>query len=303
MKTTWFKNYLKSKLKYIILKRYKSKLNWREAPKYENFLRLCQKTNKNKLNLNTALNDTVKRFENDGFVALSFKKPEQLAEKILNGIREKEKKGINLWNKDRRYVDFTKDFEKELEQVFNSEIKEFLESVYKTYFRVYFGVCYRSQRQSKVETAGGSQLWHADGGPGTCINLMYYLTEATESNGAMECLPWCESLKIFKKEQPNESENTKKNKGSNAKEDTRDILCEWYSSEIEKKYKHSIVRPTGSKGMFLAFRNNILHKGGFPEIGCERIVCVFHIYPSIANRLHNIPEKFSPYPKDPNWKE
>jgi hypothetical protein len=56
--------------------------------------------------------------------------------------------------------------------------------------------------------------------------------------------------------------------------------------------------------MVLAFRNNSLHRGGFPEPGHTRYVCVFHCYPSDRPtryeryREHGILKPGS-YPADP----
>jgi len=59
-----------------------------------------------------------------------------------------------------------------------------------------------------------------------------------------------------------------------------------------------------SAGLLVPFRNNILHKGGYPEAGRVRYVCVFHLYPSVTatpfERYRKVGiAKVASYPKDP----
>jgi hypothetical protein len=56
----------------------------------------------------------------------------------------------------------------------------------------------------------------------------------------------------------------------------------------------------------LAFRNNVLHRGGFPLPGHERKVCVFHLYPAaqavpFAAYLERGLGKTASYPVNPAW--
>ena len=125
----------------------------------------------------------------------------------------------------------------------------------------------------------------SDGGPGTCINVMFYLSEGTSSNGAMEVVSWKDSKKIFADERP----ALRKLLATRAPQDgskmarlkAREILTEWYREQIAAR-RVSVEQPTGEAGLVLAFRNNTIHKGGFPDPERVRYVIVFHVYPSTS---------------------
>ncbi|MFA5908687.1 MAG: hypothetical protein WC815_07915 [Vicinamibacterales bacterium] len=49
----------------------------------------------------------------------------------------------------------------------------------------------------------------------------------------------------------------------------------------------SVEQPTGETGLVLAFRNNTIHKGGFPAATRVRYVSVFHVCPSTSPLAHD----------------
>ena len=155
------------------------------------------------------------------------------------------------------------------------------------------------------EKPKGSQLWHVDGGPGTCINLMFCLSEVNKSNGSMKCLSWKESKNILKE---NYDEYYKldiklKNKLI-SKIENRAIKNEILNKKIKNINPKHISQPTSKPGLLYAFRNNCIHAGGYPERGYERYVCVFHIYPNtnkpdLLKYLKNGVQKKEPFPLNP----
>ena len=175
-----------------------------------------------------------------------------------------------------------------------------INNIFGAHFKVYYGVMYKSLRIR--ETAEGSQLWHSDGGPGTCMNVMFCLNATTEKNGAMEFVPWEVSVKLFSGERKDVKKLFEKSSGGEAKK--RTLLCDYYERRIQDEFSANQIRLTGDSGLALAFRNNVVHRGGYPCRGHERYVCVFHIYPSVEDtpwsKYHSSGIcKVAPYPEDP----
>jgi hypothetical protein len=154
------------------------------------------------------------------------------------------------------------------------------------------------------KSPSGSQLWHSDGGPGTCMNLMFCLSKTHERNGAMEFIPWDASLEIFSQERV--ACRSIKEKQKDLKINGRDLRSRYYEDIIMDKFAHRKERIVGDEGLVLAFRNNIIHRGGYCEAGNVRYVCVFHLYPAlqaapwIQYKKIGIP-KMSGYPSDPDF--
>lgn len=64
----------------------------------------------------------------------------------------------------------------------------------------------------------------------------------------------------------------------------REYLADCYDREIKRRYSDKIAQPTGSAGTVVAFMNNTVHWGGFPEPGYVHYACIFHFYPSDCAR-------------------
>lgn len=182
-----------------------------------------------------------------------------------------------------------------LEDLFRDDLGTFLSAYFCTSFKIFYGLLYRSVAQSRL--AVGSQLWHSDGGPGTCVNVMFYPEDTNASNGPLEVLPWPDSLRVFEME---------KRLGRLGILDiaSRDVRSGFYADQIEKNYHGKTLRPSGPAGLVVPFLNNTIHRGGLPHPGHSRIAFVFHCYPSHRPvdfgryRATGI-GKSAPYPNDP----
>jgi len=124
----------------------------------------------------------------------------------------------------------------------------------------------------------------------------------------MELLPWEFTEEIVSKERPEvplRLEAAVKNNPNMTRLDLREIKTEFFREHVEASHRDQIEQPTGRAGLVIPFRNNVLHKGGFPEEGRTRYVCIFHIYPSgkptdwEMYRLNGVP-KCASYPKNPS---
>ncbi len=252
--------------------------------------------------------EAVRHFRDDGFAAYWTDQNKVLADSILAKIKVLESEGKPIWDDDFGYVgDLFNEFP-EVEQLFRSSLNEFLETAYGSYVKIFYGKLYKSVRSLAVPS--GSQIWHSDGGPGTCTNVMFYLSEGTKENGAMEAVTWDVSRKLFSLEKAEMrrriAKRAKELDRSLNRNEIRDTLSNWYGEEILTNYGDRHFQPTGQPGMVLAFRNNTIHRGGFPDEGHTRYVIVFHIYPSETPMPYDkykeagIP-KIGAYPKNPDF--
>jgi len=268
-------------------------------------LKKCQKQAPSYIHLDSVMSEAVESFNRLGFHAFRSNLTSELAQSILLKIRHQELTGLKVWDDDGRYQlgdPFIK-FD-ELKLLFDTCLRGFLEGIYGCGFSIYYSVIYKSTRVDNCPPQG-SQLWHADGGPGTCINLMYCLSETTKQNGAMKCLPWQDTLKIFSQEDIERSRLTKMNKKNLSRMELRELTTRYYQKRIEEEFFDRVIQPTDGPGLIYAFRNNCLHSGGYTEIGHERYVCVFHIYPSMIKSsldwcVKNGTKKVGAYPLSPD---
>ena len=119
----------------------------------------------------------------------------------------------------------------------------------------------------------------------------------------MECLPWNETLSVFEQERA-AIRRQRPSAMVPDKESERDRRCAWYAAHIDRAHASEVVQPVGEPGLVLAFRNNLLHKGGFPEPGESRMVFVFHLYPGetafdFKDYVNGGMGKTDSYPRDP----
>ncbi|HYS18097.1 MAG TPA: hypothetical protein VET45_14325 [Candidatus Binatia bacterium] len=286
------------RLELKAVKRHRSRLGRRLAPRYTEYLEACRTAFRGDRVTSPEIVGQARVFGDKGFTSFWTAENQRLADAMLAKIRREESSGADIWDADGRYRDEIYTSFPEIERLFQGTLGAFLTEVYRAHFKIFFGVLYKSERLAAAPT--GSQLWHTDGGPGTCINVMFYLKDVSTEDGAMECLPWDASLAIYRKELCSGEVQRRIRSGENE----RDVKCGLYLDEISRSHRARVEQPRGKAGLLLPFRNNILHKGGYPEAGRVRYVCVFHVYPSAAAppfvryRSAGI-AKSGAYPKDP----
>jgi hypothetical protein len=287
-----------SRLELQAVKRHRSRLGRRVAPRYTEYLETCRTQFRGSGAPSSEILARAREFEDRGFTSFWTAENQRLANGMLAKIRREEANGADIWDGDGRYRDEIYRSFPEIERLFQGTLGAFLNEAYRAHFKIFFGVLYKSERLAAAPT--GSQLWHTDGGPGTCINVMFYLKDVSKEDGAMECLPWDASFAIYRKEICSPEVQRRIRSGENE----RDVKCGFYLDEISRSYRARVEQPHGKAGLLLPFRNNILHKGGYPEAGRDRYVCVFHVYPSatatpFARYRQAGIAKTGSYPKDP----
>jgi hypothetical protein len=286
--------------------KHKSRMGFLKAPAYSNYLNKCKnsysKSNHTSLNLPENILLAVNNFLSDGVGSFITDRSNELASSIYEKLKYEEK-NKNIWS-DRdsgRYMadDIYQRFP-EIELLFKHVLSPFLESIYQSHYQIFYGKLYKSLRKKNLPV--GSEIWHSDGGPGTCINLMVSLSEVNSRNGAMEILPWPYTVEIFKNERKYlQQKCSEDNSDCNNKDYIRTLKANYFEEQIKLKFSKHISQPQGESGTVIAMMNNTIHKGGFPDAGESRYVCIFHIYPfshktPYAQYRENGISKKAPYP-------
>lgn len=288
-----FKDNLLTLRNYIRLNIFKSPMSEISSIQY-NFYHYASKfffklNNKSKLIFDKEAN----QFNKNGFTTFTNINIEKKCTEIYNKL----KNNNNSWEKNKKLKNSPSDiFKDELISIFSSGVDQFIKNSFKSDYYIFYHILYKSNRSSKLEIPEGSELWHADGGPGICMNLMICHTPINESNGAMKIINWNDSKKLLTKLYL-DNKKLLRNKKVIFPEDIekrlflRQIKCEILKKLIENNSIKSYQPKSNKPGTIFAFRNNCVHAGGFTELGFERIVSVMHIYPS--TRKTSLNEKFN----------
>lgn len=287
------------------IEKHRSRLERSQAYLYTDYLTRCQKRFSGIPDNTPEVTDAVCAFQRKNVASFWNRDNQQLARSIIDKIYAEEQAGMQIWNERGQYTKELYMTFPEIEQLFRGSLGSFVKTCFRADFKIYYGMLFKSERLMDVPT--GSQLWHADGGPGTCIIVIFYLKDVAKEDGALECLPWEYSLAMYRNELPifrNGLELAAKSGKELSREEIRKIKCDYYDETIAKSYRKFVEQPTGPAGLIAAFGNNILHKGGYPDRGRTRYVCLFHCYPSDwptpfeRYREHGI-KKVESYPKNP----
>ncbi|MBW3057105.1 hypothetical protein CU311_06745 [Prochlorococcus marinus str. MU1402] len=248
------------------------------------------KVKNRKFNLNK--NQYAKKFNQVGFACFTDKNIENECKSILQKLNSEDEP----WDSENRFNrSASKAFKKELINIFNSGVNEFIQSAFDSDYYIFYHTLYKSNRLSKAKIPEGSQLWHADGGPGNCMNLMICHSHINEFNGSMKIFPWEISKKLlgnlsYGYKRLIRSDLNKIKNFDHSRMAYRELKCNLLAKYIKKNAYKFFQPKSKTSGTIFAFRNNCVHAGGFTEVGNERIVSIFHIYPS--KKQTSIEEKF-----------
>ena len=284
------------------IQQHRSRVGRHDAPKYTAYLEKARAAYSGRLPPAGELARSLDAFGHDGVTSFVTATTADVAKSVAGRLAVLERSG-QAWEPESEFGnqnyrgDVYRDFP-EIEQLFAGPLGVFLENHFECHFKVFFGTLYRST--SAAGRRLGSQLWHSDSGPGTCVNVMFYPFETDAQSGTLEVLPWPFSLALYRKERA----ALRRRLGAGAVGKNRDALCAWYGEQIEAHYAAEVRHPFGSAGMVVPFLNNTLHRGGYPAPGRTRVAMVFHCYPSHVPasferyRQRGIAKK-APFPADP----
>lgn len=285
------------------MRTHRSRIGWRVAPTYTRYLARCRREAPAQAHPGPEVAAAAARFAHDGFASFHTPRTGAVAAAISREIERREAAGEVLWQPPTGYGnqpyagDPWKDFP-HLEELFSGDLGDFLTAHYGTGFKILYGSLYRSEREGDARV--GSQMWHSDSGPGTCINVMFYLHPTTPEDGPLEVLGWESSLALYEREKKLLRAGALQGYGETA----RDRISNWYAERIASGDGGPTAQPHGPAGLVVPFLNNTLHRGGFPAAGRTRTAIVFHCYPShrptdLARYRTAGIRKSVPYPRDP----
>src|SRR5262249_21310866 len=148
-----------------------------------------------------------------------------VARAVSERVAQRESAGDKAWKPTQNgYYEYLGDpwiDHPEFEQLFRGELGDFLHAYFRSAFKLLYGTLYLTEHNSNPT---GSQLWHSDGGPGICVNVMFYLNDVTPADGALEGLPWDHALAIFEQEKRLSARGQLPSGGGSA----RDDICAFY---------------------------------------------------------------------------
>jgi len=310
-------DYLRRKITSILqlraIKRHGSRVGWRIAPKYTKYLHECRKTFIGAMPFaSEAIAGAVKTFQRDGIASFHTAENRNIANLIYTKILQRQNDGEEMWGQvgasgNRNYTGCVyRDFP-ELEELFRGDVGRFLYHYYGTHFKIFNAAMFKSVNMGGAPQ--GSQLWHSDSGPGTCVVIAFYLHDVLdEGAGVLHALPWKHSVDIFKKEYNAllyMAKSAKLSLRDASRETRRDLIAKYYAKAIQDKYSEFVIGPKGPAGLVVPFLNNVIHFGGYPQPDRERLAVLFHCYPSdrppdfVRYRNQGL-AKSKPYPLNPS---
>ena len=99
--------------------------------------------------------------------------------------------------------------------------------------------------------AVGSALWHTDGAPGTCLNIMFYPNGVTKKQGAMRFINWDDSRKLIIDCDKFIKQKYKLSKNKFNKENVRTSKANFYENKINSSKNIKVYQPTSKEGSIL----------------------------------------------------
>lgn len=295
---------LKLIVKRFFIKKYKTTMFFLHAKKYNNYLNKCKKTFSSLDNQPKHVN-AAKKYLKTGACFFQDEVTIKIGKLILNKIKNSNNK-LN-WNVNKKInkINLTSDVLKsfpELKELLERVVEPIANNIYKCNYKIFFGVMFKSKHFNNE--AKGSALWHSDGAPGTCVNVMFYPNGVTKKQGAMQYISWDDSVNLIL-----ECDKFIANKYNSSikkfsKEDVRTSKANFYENGIALNKNINVYQPTSKKGSILFFQNNCLHKGGHPEKNEERLALIFNIYPhenkpDYEDWFQNGKKKSTNYPIEP----
>lgn len=291
------------------LRRHRSNMGWRQAPRYDRYLARCRSSFRGELPDIGELGQALHEFQGQGVTSFCTPETVKAAEGIRQKLEAREQSGSGARgarnteaDNDTYSGDLWLDFS-EVRDLLKGGLWTFLSHYYQCPPKFYYGLYYRSMR--RLDKPTGSQLWHSDSGPGICTNVMVYLSDVGPEDGPLQVLPWHDSLPIFLRQRAVMRRRLDDAGDKLDKVAQRELLCGYYEEAIDNGLKRRVRTMTGPVGTVVPFFNNSLHRGGFPDAGHMRRVLVFHCYPSDRPTDWSIYDKYGlkkrgSYPHDPS---
>ena len=286
------------------VKKHKSCLSVHLAAKYTAFHNQCRRAYVPEV-CHEEILSLKSQFDNKGFVIGQNESTKDFANSMYKNIMRLENSSM-IWDANGSFVQTKKGDAygvfPEVELILKGFCGQLVSAIYKSYFKVFFVKLYKHERLTLEPE--GSQIWHHDTCPGTCVKILLFLDDVGPDNGGTELIPWEQTLQSLGKEWSFNKNIKKLSTETLTKEEIRKRRAEWYSDHIDNYYTRYKEQVSGPPGTFLLFRPEVLHKGGFPKRGHCRYMLMFSLYPSNVPtpydhyRRYGAPKR-SAFPNDP----
>ena len=284
-KIIFLKDYLVDFYFNFFAKLYYTKMPVSIARKFHNYHKKCIEDYKSDFLIKNDIQDASRGFLNNGYTQYNSKKTKEIADKIYKKIKKIEELDSQIWEKSsnntQRFTDDPYLKFPEIESLLKGDLGGLVSAILGCNFDLFALTLMKSEQAEGSRY--GSQLWHVDGNPGSCVNIIFYLHKIDKKFDPTSVLSFNKTLEITKNRRVlyrqfinNISHKTVLDKDSKA--EVRRKYSNFYNNII--KTNNLSWQPTGDSGLIIAFRNNTLHRGGYPEAGNQRYAIAFNFYPS-----------------------
>ena len=250
------------------------------AAEFHHYWLDSQKRCRNRLPDHAVDYQALLQFREHGVTSWATEKSQLIAKTIHQRLLAEEAVDSQCWDESNRYNKHLVKSYPELEELFHDCIGGFLHAYFKTHYKIYYGLMYKSVYSSSAPR--GSSIWHRDGGPGSCLNIMFSITPVNLANGALEVISNLHTADLIKKtnKQWRRQQNNAIVDDKAYHQQYRQAISNHVDSIIDNKCDSRPIQPTGEPGIIIPFLNNAFHRGGHAKEKTTRIVCIFHVYPS-----------------------
>jgi len=122
---------------------HKSRLPRKKAKNFAKYLSLCQKAFKENRQPEQWVLDARDEFLGSGFTSIQQFPADEIALKLLERIKNKEKSDPNFWGENERCQHSIHKMFPEVFMVFNEVIEPFLQSIYQSHCKIFYGILAR----------------------------------------------------------------------------------------------------------------------------------------------------------------
>lgn len=273
--------------------------------KFTRYWHRCRRSFVRNDEFSPAIRACAEKFEHDRLAVFRSEETARLSRDLCRKLREEEERGENHWSDTSKYQDAIA-FAKfpEIEALLRGDMGDCFRAIYGCEFKVYF--CSIIKKWRRHDEPKGSELWHTDSHPGTCVKAIVHLSDVTPECGATEFIPWPETVEIVhrvNKEWRRLAKEWDPRTGDERRR-FRAAKSELFSRKVERGYRSRVEQPCHGSGTVVFFSTNTLHRGGFPEPGHERYTLLATAYPADSpppfDRYREIgTAKRDNYPRDP----
>lgn len=261
------------------MRRHKTALDWRLAVPHTRYWRSCRERCRREC-LEVPHVAEVDTFRRDGITSFQSSLTQRVAQTIDERLRrDSEAWGAeilgsgNLNFRSNPWQQFP-----EIKELCERELEPFLTAFFGCHFKIFQTVLYKSTNQGKQT---GSQLWHTDTGPGTYVNLMFYLHPITSEMGPLQALSWETTMRVYWLARRNYRRAVRMGTLAYNQEARRNFIAHQIDEQVANSPSDIAYRPISARaGLVVPFMNNLLHAGGYPALGLERRAIVFQFYPA-----------------------